>query len=255
MILKRRKPRMKRKIFKKLDVKHEPPIIELKGIKKTYTETEVPVRALGGVNLKIKRGGMIAIMGPSGSGKTTLMNIIGLLDSPDAGTVLFAGEDVAELKRRKLPVFRQKEVGYIFQQKNLIPTLTALENVYLPYRYTRGKRQQKLQQARETLRLVDMLDRANHRPGKLSGGEQQRVAIARALVLSPAVVLADEPTGELDSKTGHVVVELMHELNQKTGQTFVIVTHNQMVADTCDHILQMQDGKIVETTSKPDGED
>jgi putative ABC transport system ATP-binding protein len=245
MILKRRKSRMARKLFTKQD-EQLPPIVELKGVHKTYRSSQIPVKALAGVDLSVKRGEMVAIMGPSGSGKSTLLNIIALLDNPDRGRVLFAGEDLQELSRRKIPVFRQKEVGMIFQQKNLIPTLTAFENVYLPFRYTRGKRSFKREQANEALRLVGMSDRADHRPAHLSGGEQQRVAVARSLVLSPAVVLADEPTGELDSKTGRIVVKLMQQLNSRTGQTFVIVTHNQMVADACHRVLEMTDGRLRE---------
>ena len=239
------KPRMKGKLFTKQDDKL-PPIVEVKSAYRTYRESQVPVKALNGVSLKVNRGEMVAIMGPSGSGKTTLLNILGLLDYPDEGKVLFAGEDLGEMKRRKVPIFRQKEIGMIFQQKNLIPTLTAFENVYLPFRYSRGKRGFKKDQAEEALRMVDMIDRRDHNPSQLSGGEQQRVAIARALVLSPAVVLADEPTGELDSKTGQKVVTLMEDLNRQTGQTFILVTHNPMVADVCHRLVQMRDGRVTE---------
>lgn len=251
MALPKRKPtRMKSQLFRKQKVANEPPIIELKNIHKAYTESTVPVKALNGVNLQVRRGEMLAIMGPSGSGKSTLLNIIGLLDTPDTGKLLLAGVDVAEFKRRRLPVFRQQEVGIVFQQKNLIPTLTAWENVYLPLRYTRRKRQLKREQATEALRLVGLGDRADHRPSQLSGGEQQRVAIARALVLSPALVLADEPTGELDSKTGHQIIQLMHDLNATLGQTFIIVTHNEMIAEASDRVLHMQDGKLIDVTDK-----
>ncbi len=236
--------------FTKQETKDLPPIVELKDIHRNYREGTQPVKALRGVNLEVGRGEMIAIMGPSGSGKTTLLNIVGLLDTPDAGTVKFAGVDLGELKRRKVPVFRQNEVGMIFQQKNLIPSLTAFENVYLPFRYARGKRSQGREQAREALRLVGMLERSEHLPYQLSGGEKQRVAVARALVLSPAVVLADEPTGELDSANSHHVMELLRELNRRTGQTFIIVTHDRSVADVCDRTLHMEDGKIKETTRK-----
>lgn len=243
------KPRMKGKFFTKEGDKGEKqlPIVEVKAAYRTYQESSVPVQALRGVNLTVNRGDMVAIMGPSGSGKTTLLNIIGLLDTPDKGQVLYAGEDLSEMKRRKLPVFRQREIGMIFQQKNLIPTLTAFENVYLPFRYSRGKRGIKREQANEALRLVGLLERADHMPGQLSGGEQQRVAIARALVLSPAVVIADEPTGELDSKTGGEVVGLMQHLNEQTGQTFIIVTHNERVGESCHRVVHMEDGKILET--------
>ncbi|MEX2043469.1 MAG: ABC transporter ATP-binding protein [Patescibacteria group bacterium] len=237
---------MKGKLFTKQDdLKNLPPMVEVTGIHRTYEAAE-PVRVLRGVSLKVERGEMVALMGPSGSGKTTLLNVIGLLDTPDAGTVKFAGVDVTDLKRRRIPLFRQNEVGMIFQQKNLIPSLTAFENVYLPFRYAaRGKRKQGREQAREALRLVGMLERENHRPDQLSGGEQQRVAVARALALSPAVVLADEPTGELDHKTSDQVMDLIQELNRQTGQTFVIVTHDHSVAERADRILTMDDGKVV----------
>ncbi|MDP3999968.1 MAG: ABC transporter ATP-binding protein [bacterium] len=236
---------MKGKLFTKQDVKDLPPMVEVTGLHRTYEGAE-PVRVLKGTSLKVERGEMVALMGPSGSGKTTLLNVIGLLDTPDSGTVKFAGVDVTELKRRKVPLFRQNEVGMIFQQKNLIQSLTAFENVYLPFRYARGaRRKQGREQAREALRLVGMLERENHLPNQLSGGEQQRVAVARALVLSPAVVLADEPTGELDRKTSDQVVDLIRELNKQTGQTFIIVTHDRSVAERADRILTMDDGKVV----------
>lgn len=256
MVLKRTKKSapMARKLFKEQDEKL-PPIVELRAVYKTYEDSQIPVKALNGVNLSVERGEMIAIMGPSGSGKTTLMNIVGLLDTPDKdrGRVFYAGEDLDELKRRKIPVFRQKEIGMIFQTKNLIPTLTAFENVYLPFKYIRGKRAHKKQQVEEALRLVGMEDRAHHFPNQLSGGQRQRVAVARALVMSPAVILADEPTGELDSKTGHEVIQLMEDLNEKTGQTFIIVTHNELVAEACHRTVHMKDGQILETVEGKKG--
>ncbi|HEY8108770.1 MAG TPA: ABC transporter ATP-binding protein [Patescibacteria group bacterium] len=246
-LFRKKKPqRMKGKLFTKQDdLKDLPPMVEVTGVHRTYESGAEPVRVLKGVSLKVQRGEMVALMGPSGSGKTTLLNVIGLLDTPDSGTVKFAGIDVTDLKRRKVPLFRQNEVGMIFQQKNLIPSLTAFENVYLPFRYARGKRKAGREQAREALRLVGMLERENHLPNQLSGGEQQRVAVARALVLSPAVVLADEPTGELDHKTSDDVMDLLQELNEQTGQTFVIVTHDHSVADRADRVLNMDDGKVV----------
>lgn len=243
---KKKTDRMKGALFTKQDdIKNLPPMVEVTGVHRTY-EAASPVRVLKGVSLKVERGEMVALMGPSGSGKTTLLNMIGLLDTPDSGTVKFAGVDVTDLKRRKVPLFRQNEVGMIFQQKNLIPALTAYENVFLPFRYARGaRRKQGREQAREALRLVGMLERENHRPDQLSGGEQQRVAVARALVLSPAVILADEPTGELDHKTSDEVMDLIEELNRQTGQTFIIVTHDHSVAARADRILTMDDGRLV----------
>jgi putative ABC transport system ATP-binding protein len=241
------KPRSGGQLFTKGNAKtaKQPLIIDLRNITKTY-EGAVPVKALRGVSLQMERGEMVAIMGASGSGKTTLLNIASLLDTPDTGTVKFDGKDVEGLKRRQLITFRQEEIGLVFQQKNLIPTLTAIENVFLPFRYKRGKRRIQQEQAMEALRLVGLTERADHLPSKLSGGEQQRVAIARALVLSPAIVLADEPTGELDSKTGQQIVDLMLDLNAQTGQSFLIVTHNEEVAKQCDRTIRMQDGQVVE---------
>jgi putative ABC transport system ATP-binding protein len=241
------KPRSNGPLFTKGKAKRDkqPPILELKNIYKTY-EGAVPVKALRGVSLTMERGEMVAIMGASGSGKTTLLNIASLIDTHDQGSVKFDGKPVEDLKRRQLITFRQEEIGLVFQQKNLIPTLTAIENVFLPFRYKRGKRRIQQEQAMEALRLVGLTERANHLPSKLSGGEQQRVAIARALVLSPAIVLADEPTGELDSKTGQQIVDLMLDLNHQTGQSFLIVTHNEAVAKQCDRTVYMRDGQVLE---------
>jgi putative ABC transport system ATP-binding protein len=203
------------------------------------------VRALDGVDLVVERGSMVAIMGRSGSGKSTLLNILGGLDRPDEGQVVLDGVDITRLNGRALTRVRREKVGFVFQQFNLIPTLTALENVELPMRYARVPPGQRRQRALEALARVGLAHRAHHRPSQLSGGEQQRVTIARALVMRPALVLADEPTGELDSQTAAQVIELMEALNRELGQTFLIVTHDPGVARHCGRIIKMQDGRII----------
>jgi putative ABC transport system ATP-binding protein len=197
------------------------------------------------VDLVVERGSMVAIMGRSGSGKTTLLNILGGLDRPDEGQVVLDGVDITRLNGRALTRVRREKVGFVFQEFNLIPTLTALENVELPMRYARVPPGQRRQRALEALARVGLAHRAHHRPSQLSGGEQQRVTIARALVMRPALVLADEPTGELDSQTAAQVIELMEALNRELGQTFLIVTHDPGVARHCGRIIKMEDGRII----------
>jgi len=203
------------------------------------------VQALNGVDLMVERGSMVAIMGRSGSGKTTLLNVLGGLDQPDEGQVVLDGVDITRLNGRALTRVRREKVGFVFQEFNLIPTLTALENVELPMRYARIPPGQRRQRALEALAKVGLSHRVHHRPSQLSGGEQQRVAVARALVMQPALVLADEPTGELDSNTAAQVIELMETLNRELGQTFIIVTHDAGVARHCGRILKMEDGRII----------
>jgi len=221
------------------------PILVAHGLRKTYRLGGGVVRALDGVDLVVERGDMVAIMGRSGSGKTTLLNVLGGLDRPDAGQVVLDGVDITRLNGRRLPRVRREKVGFVFQEFNLIPTLTALENVELPLRYARVPVGERRRRALEALSLVDLVHRAHHRPSQLSGGEQQRVAIARALVARPAIVLADEPTGELDSHTAGQVMGLLESLNRELGQTFLIVTHDPGVARRCRRILRMEDGRIV----------
>jgi putative ABC transport system ATP-binding protein len=220
-------------------------IIQARGLVKTYRLGASVVRALDGVDLTVARGELMAVMGRSGSGKTTLLNVLGGLDRPDAGQVLVDGVDIARLNGRRLPQLRRQKVGFVFQEFNLIPTLTALENVELPLRYAGLPRGERRRRALEALALVGLAGRARHRPAQLSGGEQQRVALARALVNRPAIVLADEPTGELDSHTAAQVVELVQRLNRELGQTFVIVTHDPAVAQRCRRVVRMEDGRIV----------
>ena len=200
--------------------------------------------ALDGVNLKVERGEFIAILGPSGSGKTTLLNLLGGLDRPTAGRILIDGEDITSLPERELYRVRRYKVGFIFQAYHLIPSLTALQNVLLPLLPERRREEEK---ARELLRLVGLEGREEHLPGELSGGEQQRVAIARALVNDPAIVLADEPTGNLDSKSGRDILNFMLELNRERGVTFLVVTHDRKIAEEARRILYLKDGRLSET--------
>jgi len=217
-------------------------IVETRDLVKIYGDG-AEVRALDGVNLRVDRGEFISVMGPSGSGKSTLLNMIGALDRPTSGQTLVNGEDLAKV--RDLDTFRARTVGFIFQLHNLIPTLTARENVEVPMMgqpMGRGKRRRR---AKELLELVGLADRMGHLPNQLSGGERQRVAIARALANRPALVLADEPTGDLDSQSGAEVIGLMHQLNQELGTTIVVVTHDPAVARRTNRVLVMRDGDIV----------
>jgi ABC-type lipoprotein export system ATPase subunit len=219
-------------------------IVETKDLVKVYGDG-AQVRALDGVSMQVEKGEFISVMGPSGSGKSTLLNMIGALDRPTSGQVLIGGEDLTRV--RDLDTFRARTVGFIFQLHNLIPTLTALENVEVPMigqPIGRGKRKRR---AKELLELVGLADRMNHLPNQLSGGQRQRVAIARALANEPKLVLADEPTGDLDTHSGEEVIALMHHLNHELGTTFIAVTHDPSVARKTGRILVMRDGDIVHT--------
>ena len=217
-------------------------IVEIRDLAKIYGDgTEV--RALDGVNARIARGEFISVMGPSGSGKSTLLNMVGALDRPTSGTVLVNGQDLAKV--RNLDTFRALTVGFVFQLHNLIPTLSALENVEVPMMGRPTGRARRRRRARELLELVGLADRRGHLPNQLSGGERQRVAIARSLANQPALILADEPTGNLDSQSGAEVIRLIHDLNHKLGTTVVVVTHDAAVARQTDRILIMRDGRIV----------
>ena len=218
-------------------------IIEVKDLEKTYHVGDIEVNALRGVNFSIKKGQFSAIMGPSGSGKSTLMHIIGCLDSPTKGRYLLNGENVAHLSDDQLAGIRNKEIGFVFQKFHLLPRNTALDNVMLPLRYAKIDKRQRTDQAIKVLSQVGLEDRMHHRPSELSGGQQQRVAIARALVNSPAILFADEPTGNLDSKTGKEVMTLLHELNNK-GQTIVLITHEKEIAEQTERTIFIRDGKI-----------
>ena len=204
------------------------------------------VRALRGASLDIYPGEMLAIMGPSGSGKSTIMHIMGCLDKPTEGEVWLNGRRVDILDGRDLNHARSHEIGFIFQGFNLIPSLTACENVSLAAEYAGVPKRKARISAERALAEVGLADRKSHRPSELSGGEQQRVAIARALVNSPAIVLGDEPTGDLDTATSQEIVEIMREINQATGTTFVLVTHNPEVAGSCDRVIHMRDGLVID---------
>ena len=202
------------------------------------------VDALQGASLDIEEGEMAAIMGPSGSGKSTLLHILGCLDSLNAGEVWLAGRRVDDLGGRDLTQLRRKEVGFIFQTFNLVPSLTAIENVALAAQYAGKGSRDAREAARQVLSEVELSDRENHRPPELSGGQQQRVAIARALVNHPKVIFGDEPTGNLDSTSASEIVQMMRDINRGTGTTFVLVTHDPEVARTCDRSIHMLDGKV-----------
>lgn len=218
-------------------------VVDAQNITKVFEMGDVQVHALRGLSVKIAKGEVVAIMGPSGSGKSTLMNILGCLDRPTSGEYFLAGERVAEMTDDQLANIRNRSVGFVFQSFNLLPRATALTNVELPLRYARnGKNRRK--RAIEALESVGLSDRITHRPNELSGGQQQRVAIARALVNNPAIVMADEPTGNLDSTSGDEIMELLLKLNQEHGTTLIIVTHDPEIAEQTQRIIQIRDGLV-----------
>jgi putative ABC transport system ATP-binding protein len=201
------------------------------------------VHALCGVDIEVKEGDFSAIIGPSGCGKSTLMHILGLLDRPDEGTLEIDGIDMTQLKEKKAFRIRAKKIGFIFQGFNLIPTLTAFENVLLAGKYGGMKSYERKERAIQFLKLLGLEDRMNHKPNELSGGQQQRVAIARALINNPSLILADEPTGELDSKTSLEIMAILKKLNKEENKTFLLVTHNMDVANDCKKIIRLKDGR------------
>ncbi|MBN1792589.1 ABC transporter ATP-binding protein [Candidatus Woesearchaeota archaeon] len=225
-------------------------MLDLKGVWKIYTMGDVEVPALSGLDLVVKRGEFLSIMGPSGSGKSTAMNMIGCLDVPTRGKIYLEGHDISSMSESDLAQIRGRKIGFIFQQFNLINTLTALENVTLPMIFQNMPRQERITKAKKLLELVDLGDRMHHKPTELSGGQQQRVAIARALCNDPEVILADEPTGNLDSKTGGTVMDFLRKLHEKEGKTIIMVTHDEHVAKNADRIEFLRDGKIIKTIKK-----
>jgi len=220
-------------------------IIEIHSLKKSYDKGKI--KALNGIDLEIKKGEFVSIMGPSGSGKSTLLNMIGALDKPDEGSIKVAGIDL--MKTRDLNKFRSQEIGFVFQLHNLIPNLSVLENVEIPMYETKASGKEMRERALELLKLMNfpnLSETIKQNPTKLSGGERQRVAIARALVNHPSIILADEPTGALDSKTGDIILNLLKDIHEKENVTLVLVTHEQYVANMADRIFNVLDGKVVE---------
>ncbi len=221
-----------------------PPLIALQDVSKTYRMGEVEVHALRDLHLEIPRGQFVVLLGPSGSGKTTTLNLLGGLDRPTSGQVLVEGEDIAQYDDRRLTAYRAQKVGFVFQFFNLIPTLTAAENIAFALELTTRDRAVIRRRTAELLALVGLEDRADHFPSQLSGGEQQRVAIARALAGRPSILLADEPTGNLDVETGRQVLRALRDLNREAGVTVVLVTHNTAIAPMADRIVRLHSGTV-----------
>ncbi len=225
-------------------------MIELEGITKVYQMGQIQVHALRGMSLRIEPGEWVSIVGPSGSGKSTLMHIIGCLDTPTSGSYRLNGLEVSSMDEKSLSTVRNQEIGFVFQMFNLLPRISALKQVMLPMQYARGKAKLPLRERREiaakALEMVGLGDRLNHHPAELSGGEQQRIAIARALVNDPSIILADEPTGNLDTQAGAEVMEIFRRLHRERGITIVVVTHDDEIAEMADRIVHLRDGLIVD---------
>jgi putative ABC transport system ATP-binding protein len=221
------------------------PLIHLRDVRKVYDAGELAVEALRGVSLDLRTGQMVAVIGPSGSGKSTLMHVMGCLDTPTSGSYLLEGQDVSEMSSFQLAAVRNRKIGFVFQTFNLLPRASVLRNVELPLVYAGVGRDQRHERALAALDRVGLADRARHRPAELSGGQRQRAAIARALVADPQLILADEPTGNLDSKTGHEILELIEGLHTR-GETVVIVTHDPHIAERCERVVEIVDGQVVD---------
>lgn len=218
-------------------------VIKLEEIRKSYFMGKQELQVLKGISLDILRNEYVALMGPSGSGKSTLMNILGCLDSPTSGTYILNGHDVSTMPDNDLAEIRNKEIGFVFQQFNLLPRLSALENVALPLVYAGIAKKTRLEMAAEVLRKVDLADRSHHKPNEMSGGQCQRVAIARALVNNPSIILADEPTGNLDSKTSHEIMNIFSKIHDE-GNTVVLVTHEEDISNFAKRVIRLRDGLI-----------
>jgi putative ABC transport system ATP-binding protein len=218
-------------------------VIDLKNIIRNFQLGPQTVHVLKGINLTIKKGEYVALMGPSGSGKSTLMNLLGCLDTPTSGSYMIANRDVSKMNDNQLADVRNKEIGFVFQTFNLIPRQTALQNVALPLVYAGEKKDKRISRAKKVLDEVGLSDRITHKPNQLSGGQRQRVAIARALVNSPSIILADEPTGNLDSSTSNEIMKLFEEIH-KNGNTLIIVTHEEDIAQHANRIIRLKDGEI-----------
>ncbi len=221
-------------------------LVQIKGVKKSFKVGEDYLEVLKGLNFNIMKGEMLGVVGASGAGKSTLLHVVGALDKPTEGDVIFKEEDLFKMTDMQLAEFRNRKVGFVFQFSNLLPEFTAMENVMLPALIGDREEEDAASEAKRILTDVGLKDRINHRPGKLSGGEQQRVAIARALMNNPDLILADEPTGNLDSKTSEDIYELFYRLNREKGQTFVIVTHNDTLVKKMMRVIKLVDGTIVE---------
>jgi lipoprotein-releasing system ATP-binding protein len=222
------------------------PIIELQGVFKTYQVVEQQVQALRGINLKVRKGQMVGITGRSGSGKSTLLHVIGTLDTPSAGVVRLNGKDVSHVSDQTASAFRNRTVGFVFQMNNLLPEFSAIENVMMPGLIAGGNRSMLRDRAIKLLQAVELGHRLDHRPAELSGGEQQRVAIARALLMEPPILLADEPTGNLDKKSGELVESLLMDLSKRNQLTMLLVTHDNELAKRLPYQVVMEDGNIVD---------
>ncbi len=217
-------------------------------IKRYYIGQPNELQILNGIDLDVTEGEFLAIVGQSGSGKSTLMNMIGALDRPTEGTYFLNGQDISTLNDVELSRIRNKEIGFVFQTFNLISRTNALKNVEMPMMYAGMPRKERLKRAEELLEIVGMADRADHQPNELSGGQKQRVAIARAMANKPSILLADEPTGALDSKTGRMIMDLFHKLHEEEGTTIVLITHSPELAEECDRIVTISDGSIINDT-------
>ncbi len=219
-------------------------LISLSGVTKVYDTGDLAVTALAGIDLAIEKGQMVAVIGPSGSGKSTLMHILGCLDAPSEGTYVLDGQDVSTLSSFALAGVRNRKIGFVFQTFNLLPKASLLRNIELPLLYAGVGSSDRKEKAREALAQVGLVDRSKHRPSELSGGQRQRAAIARALVNNPSIILADEPTGNLDSKTGVEILKIFHQLHRR-GETIVIVTHDPRIAEQCERVVEIVDGRVV----------